>query len=176
LFGKYGNDHLVGGMVNDHLSCCDGDDTLIGDSTEWGGDGSGQDTLSGGAGNDNLQGNGSNDYLSGGEGEDIINGGSGDDTLYGEHFVSSELPPPVDEADRFIFEDGWGNDTIMDFDAGLDTIEFLNIQGLTSIDDLTISEQSGNLVLSYREDGVFSSTDTITLIGITEINEADLIF
>ena len=72
--------------------------------TEWGGDGSGQDTLSGGAGNDNLQGNGSNDYLSGGEGEDIINGGSGDDTLYGEHFVSSELPPPVDEADRFILK------------------------------------------------------------------------
>ena len=59
--------------------------------------------LNGQAGDDTLNGEGGNDTLIGGLGNDILIGGAG--------------------ADTFIFNDGDGTDTIVDFEAGVDSID-----------------------------------------------------
>jgi len=81
------------------------DQTLIGTESD--------DILSGGAGNDSMQGNGGNDTLDGGAGNDILYGGDGDDTLTGGA-----------GRDTFVFGLNFGKDTITDFDASLDTLQF----------------------------------------------------
>ncbi|WP_428424138.1 calcium-binding protein [Pararhizobium sp.] len=73
MYGKAGNDSLIGGDLNDQILGGTGNDTLDG--------GSGYDTLYGDDGNDTLFGDGGADYLSGGAGDDVLNGGDGADTL-----------------------------------------------------------------------------------------------
>ena len=68
LFGKAGNDTLLGGSSDDMLSGSDGNDVLSG--------GGGKDTLSGGTDNDLLIGGAGADSLSGDTGEDILIGGN----------------------------------------------------------------------------------------------------
>ena len=72
--------------------------------------------VDGGAGNDVIIGSQFNDVLRGGRGADTITGGAGDDTLSGGT-----------EIDTFIFNAGFGKDTITDFTAGIgvkDVIQF----------------------------------------------------
>ena len=72
------------------LSGSDFDDTLVGDGNA--------NRLSGVEGNDTLNGMGGIDYLVGGAGDDVLAGGAG--------------------ADVFVFNPGFGHDTITDFWAG----------------------------------------------------------
>ncbi|MBD1401914.1 calcium-binding protein, partial [Pelobacter sp. M08fum] len=57
----------------------------------------GNDLLVGGEGNDTLNGGSGNDLLIGGAGNDLLNGGRGNDT--------------------YLFDKGWGQDTINDYDT-----------------------------------------------------------
>jgi Ca2+-binding RTX toxin-like protein len=93
-----------GGGGSDTLSGGYGDDTLSG--------GLGNDTLNGQQGDDQLIGGAGNDSLSGGDGADQLVGGAGNDTLSGGG-----------GADTFIFEGGYGHDTITDFSKD-DTLQF----------------------------------------------------
>ncbi|TIM81185.1 calcium-binding protein, partial [Mesorhizobium sp.] len=73
-------------------------------------------TLVGGAGNDTLNGGIGKDILVGGAGHDRLDGGAGDDALTGGA-----------DNDLFIFQPGFGMDTITDFVAGpasVDVIDF----------------------------------------------------
>jgi VCBS repeat-containing protein len=81
---------MRGGNFADNLSGGDGNDLLIG--------GSGNDVLSGGNQNDEIYGGAGIDKIVGGAGNDTMSGGAGNDT--------------------FSFASGFGNDKIMDFDAG----------------------------------------------------------
>ncbi|NSY46597.1 hypothetical protein [Agrobacterium tumefaciens] len=94
--GGAGNDIIIGGLLDDILLGGTGNDTIYA--------GQGNDFLIGGAGNDFLSGQDGNDVLNGSDGNDVLNGGAGSDT--------------------FIFNLGFGHDTIQDFTKGKDIIEF----------------------------------------------------
>jgi Ca2+-binding RTX toxin-like protein len=113
-----------------------------------------------------INGLGGADTIVGSSGTDTINGGAGDDELTGGH-----------GDDIFVFEAGWGSDTVTDFD---DHIEFfsrhddwldLSSTGLSYL-DLTISQSGANTLI---DDG---AGNQIILVGIdaSSINEADFIF
>ena len=131
LIGSDHNDRLTGDRSDNVLAGGGGHDKLYGLS--------GDDLLEGGAGHDRLNGGRGVDTLDGGEGNDWLSGGSG--------------------GDIFIFSDGAGHDTIMDFSSGsswghwhkhhfssrsADTI-VLDIDGIESWDDLSaLGRQEGS--------------------------------
>jgi hypothetical protein len=90
---------------------------------------------------------------------------SGNDTLTGAGAT---------DEDTFVFNSaysststGWGNDTITDFVDGNDSIEFVDYWSdyTDFIADVTISDVSGNAVISFTNDN--SVTSTITLAGLS---------
>ncbi len=99
IVGSAGDNVLIGGAGNDTLRGEGGNDTLEG--------GTGNDILIGGSGDDALLGEEGNDNLSGNDGNDSLDGGIGNDTLAG----GSGL-------DTFVFRSGFGQDHILDFQAG----------------------------------------------------------
>ncbi len=125
LRGMDGNDRLTGYFGNDTLEGGNGNDFLlgqVGNDLLWGGPGIdqmfgdvGDDTLMGGTGSDSLVGGDGNDVLNGGGGLDWVTGGAG--------------------ADRFTFGiDNTGDkDGIMDFQPGIDKIDFRVIDGNASM-------------------------------------------
>ena len=88
---------------NDVLSGLGGHDLLNG--------GNGADMLHGGTGNDILIGENGNDLLFGGDGRDVLAGGNGNDLLDGGA-----------GADIFQFGKGGGQDTVSDFEVGVDRL------------------------------------------------------
>ncbi|WP_318245771.1 hypothetical protein [Ruegeria marisrubri] len=128
---------------NDNLVGFGGDDRLLG--------GEGQDTLSGGAGQDYLEGGIGNDRLYGGSGDDFMQGGSG--------------------ADEFQFIPGDGNDTIEDFEVGIDSMVLFG--GLT-VSGLSEADVDGDGTLDTIVD--FSSGDSVTLLFISGIADPNDLF
>ena len=126
LKGGQGDDYLDGGRGNDELYGGRGSDTLDGN---WGDDklygGRGEDTLKGSRGDDELYGGRGSDSLNGGFGDDALYGGRGADTLFGD-WGDDELDGGKGDdtlegsrgADTFVFREGDGNDTIVDFGFG----------------------------------------------------------
>ena len=99
--------------------------------------GTGADLISGRGGNDTLSGNAGADTLVGGTGDDVLTGGGG--------------------ADRFAYSGtNLGDDTITDYETGLDVITVDN--GLTVIG---IADNAGNAEVSL------SSGDLITVLGVS---------
>lgn len=190
ILGGEGDDTIYGGEGDDSLHGGDGNDVVRGDSPYSGyrsGD-SFNDTISGGDGDDTLMGEYGDDEISGDQGSDRIEGGSGDDVLYGEGDWGPEFPPLPDEADTFVYSDSvWGHDTIMDFDDGLDLLDFSAHPDIGEFDDFTVDNNAnGDAVISYTWDpsdsgfanGSGPVTSTITLIGIdmSSINADDFLF
>lgn len=103
IYGDLGNDQIIG---------LGGSDRLFG--------GKGRDTLDGGESNDRLLGNSGNDRLLGGLGDDSLAGHSGRDRLEGG--VGSDQLTGGRGADVFVFKDGDGHDTIIDFGRGNDRL------------------------------------------------------
>ncbi|ETX29385.1 Hint domain-containing protein [Roseivivax isoporae] len=153
LLGSRGADTLAGGGGDDYIEGGDGDDLL---ST-----GLGQDTLSGGAGNDTLRNAAGDDSLVGGagddsivatEGDDTLDGGDGNDTLIGGGDEDSLLggagsdlllPGAGDDvadggadADRFVFEDDFDDDTVSGGEAGtdVDTVDLSALSEAVTVD------------------------------------------
>lgn len=120
LYGASGRDYLYGGAGNDLLKGGGGPDYMYG---EGGADrmfgGLGTDYLDGGDGDDRISGRRGADTLYGGEGNDTLNGGKGGDYLRGNDWSESGTYG----ADVFQMIGSFGNDTIGDFDEGLDRVE-----------------------------------------------------
>lgn len=111
--GTSGNNALLGLHGGDRLSGLAGTDMLDG--------GTGRDILFGGDGTDTLLGGGGRDALDGGGETDVLTGGGG--------------------ADRFVFKDGYGIDTITDFVARgrrHDLIDLSDFDGINSFRDLKL--------------------------------------
>ena len=100
---------------------------------------------------DKLYGSNSNDQLQGGAGNDILFGGSG--------------------SDRFIFGDNWGSDTIRDFKAGQDKISFTGSQRPNSINDLTVTDQGSDTLITFGGQAI-----TVEGISTTSWSDSDFIF
>lgn len=119
LYGEAGNDVLEGGDNNDKLFGGLGNDTLFGDTSN--GDFSGESSTTPGL--DELFGEDGDDYLDAGAGNNILSGGAGKDTF----FLSSE-----------------GNNTILDFELGLDMFKLG--QGLDFGSLLFTAQNGGTLI------------------------------
>lgn len=153
ISGGDGNDTLVGGGGPANAPFADwlfgdaGDDVLAGSGDGWAIGGDGNDTISGGAG-DLLRGDAGNDSILGGAGFQQIVGSAGNDTMAGG----------VD-GDRFDFADGWGHDRITDFAIGADTISMLDVTGLDSFGQLSVTAGAGGALVSF-------GADSVLLLGI----------
>jgi Ca2+-binding RTX toxin-like protein len=180
LLGGEGNDTVQGGSGADRLDGSTGNDTLdygggsvgvrvnlqaqIVSGGEAQGDvvsgfenvtGSrGSDLLVGSTGNNVIMGGDSIDIIDGGAGKDTIAGGNGDDRLIGgadadifqfittEQFVAVGLPQP----------EARGDDTIYDFQAGVDRIEVIGFED--SIDDLIFTQNGDDLRIEFDHGSV----------------------
>ncbi len=185
LTGGDGNDLLLGGNRQDTLNGDNGDDRAFGgngDDIVFGGDGidiirggSNNDTLDGGAGDDFVFGGTGIDIISGGDGNDILsglggfdtlNGGSGNDTITGGF-----------NADRFEFDDGFGEDVITDFASlsNAERIDLSNVSEIVDFADLVANHLTQNGSDAFIDDG---EGNTITLIGVSivDLNNEDFLF
>ena len=139
-------------------------DTLIGHAgvdVELSGNG-GDDFLKGLNGNDTLLGGTGNDTLRGGFGDDVLNGGKGSDQLIGgdgnDKLIGGGGP------DTFVFDNGFGNDTITDFSgANKEKIDLSGVSGIVDFADLVANhlDDHGSFVV------IVDGTDSITLDGVT---------
>jgi Ca2+-binding RTX toxin-like protein len=171
LFGRDGNDtlkggdgldRLFGGQDDDWLDAGDGNDGLFG---EFGNDtmfgGNGFDRFFGGPGNDLIFGGDDDDTVYGGSGFDTIDGGAGNDDLWGKF-----------NADRFVFHDGHGNDTIHDFAAG-NKNERIDLSGVSVLQTLSdIIGQNG--AAAQVGDHVRIDTGGGNMIWLIDVDIADL--
>ncbi|MBJ3775468.1 calcium-binding protein [Acuticoccus mangrovi] len=160
--GSVGDDVAEGGAGDDGLFGSAGDDALFG--------GEGEDYIDGGAGADTLNGGAGDDVLDGGAGDDVMTGGAGADIF------------AIAEDTSFDF----GNDVIIDFEAGTDLIDLLQVDGISSIDDLGIEQVGADTVLTVgnattavaegEESGEAERTNTITLKGVDAADLDDASF
>ena len=97
------------------------------------------DTLTGGAGGDVLSGGAGQDQLDGGAGADILMDGTGNDSLSGGA-----------GADIFVLTGDGAEDTILDFQAGIDRIDLTGWGRLYSVDALTIEQTATGAIISFQ--------------------------
>ncbi|WP_277576007.1 beta strand repeat-containing protein [Pseudomonas chlororaphis] len=90
---------------------------------------SGRDTIYGDAGNDTLDGGAGNDYLSGDAGSDI-----------------------------YRFSRGWGQDTLNNFDSGIEKTDAIEFASNIASTDIAVTRSGDNLILSLKD-----ATDKITV-------------
>ncbi|KIC08960.1 hypothetical protein RA19_16785 [Leisingera sp. ANG-M1] len=175
LSGGDGNDLIDGGRGNDLLRGQRGSDTLEGgDGNDLLLGGGGRDLAEGGAGNDRLDGGRGSDTLDGGAGNDRLDGGRGSDTLDGG--TGNDRLEGGRGADTFVFNEGFGDDVITDFNAFArgETVDLTGGDfGFASFDDLSgsISQDGSNAVIDLGSDG------TITLLGVqaADLNEDNIL-
>jgi len=84
-----------------------------------------------------LYGYGGNDTMTGGAFDDVFYGGTGNDTMTGNA-----------GNDRFVFETGWGSDTITDFAAGADRL-IMRASGLTSFAQLSVTQSGADTLVTF---------------------------
>lgn len=136
------------GNGNDTVQGTAGEDRLAG--------GNGNDKLFGQSGHDWLVGDNGNDVLSGGAGRDRLEGGRGDDTLEGGA-----------GGDLFVFTKSGGEDTILDFERGVDKIELFGVQ----LKDICVGDVNhdgkADTILDLGNGG------TVILLGVTGLGASD---
>ncbi|MGH1454199.1 MAG: Hint domain-containing protein [Paracoccaceae bacterium] len=114
----------AGANTPDYVDLADATYDPDGDNSITGFDG--DDSLHGGAGNDTINGGSGDDTIDGGTGNDIMDGGSG--------------------ADRFMFSNGWGADTVLGGGGSSDNdyLDFSSVTG-TGITATFSSWEDGNV-------------------------------
>ncbi|MDJ0727254.1 MAG: calcium-binding protein [Prochloraceae cyanobacterium] len=122
-------DIIQGDNANNLLNGEAGDDTIVGRG--------GDDTLNGGLGNDSLTGGVGADVLNGGEGDDTLNGGLGIDTLTGGA-----------GADVFVVTPDPGTDVIVDFETGIDRLDF------SAFNFINVADAEAAIVFNGVGDGI----------------------
>ena len=110
-------------------------------------------TINAKGGDDVITTNGGDDYIDGGSGNDVISSGSGDDILIGG--MGNNTLNGGGGNDTYIFERGFGNDTIINYNPDLytDTVEFKGINK----DELTFKQIDSNLVIGFKDSNIKDS-------------------
>ena len=124
---------------------------------------SGNDTLTAQSGNNILVGVAGNDTLNAGPGFDLLLGGAGNDTLRaGIGVTAHDIMWGGAGNDTFVFNPGTNANTVLDFQHGLDQIEFDNVSFSSFAELQSLMHASGaDTVIN------FSATDSVTL---TQVN------
>jgi Ca2+-binding RTX toxin-like protein len=162
LQGGSGRDVLFGGAGNDKLYGQDGNDVMFGDAgDDFLNGGAGADEMRGGSGNDGFYGGGGNDRIFGDDGNDTIFGDGGNDRIDGGR--GNDVLRGGANSDTFVFQWAGGSDTILDFQDGLDRIDFSNLTTVTSYADLDITALNAT---SYAI-GYFDGVDDVTLTVVS---------
>jgi Ca2+-binding RTX toxin-like protein len=99
------------------------------------------DTLTGTAAADLLSGGAGQDMLLGGDGSDILMDGTGSDTLSGGA-----------GSDVFVIGLDGAQDTILDYQAGVDRLDLTGWGRIYSVDDLTIEQTATGAIISFRDE------------------------
>ena len=120
----------------------------------------GNDTITGGGGDDTLDGGDGNDSLSASIGNDTLRGGSGNDTLTGGT-----------GSDIFVIGAGDGNDTVTDFENGIDKIHAGTLA--TSFAGVTVTQDGSDVVVGF---GSGSPTMRLQNISAASIDASDFLF
>ncbi|WP_304363773.1 calcium-binding protein [Jiella marina] len=148
---------LVGSAFDDTLNGNSGVNILRGEG--------GNDFLRGFAGNDDLRGGDGNDEIIGDLGFDTITGGAGNDTLTGGI-----------NGDTFVYANGFGQDTITDFEE-LNDFEKIDLSAVTAITDFAdlaanhLTQSGANAVIT---DG--ANTITLNNVNVADLDANDFIF
>uniref|UniRef100_UPI001652890F calcium-binding protein n=1 Tax=Paenibacillus tengchongensis TaxID=2608684 RepID=UPI001652890F len=149
IYSQNGNDSIDGGAGNDYLNGGAGNDALNGNiGDDWLSGELGDDTLYGNEGNDTLMGGEGNDTLYASAGDDVLDGGAGNDTLYGNR-NSSGYSTDYNGNDTYVFGKGYGNDTIVEYGGGTDTLRFFNVNP----GDIEVLEEGQSLIIRIKETG-----------------------
>lgn len=176
LTGNNSANVISGGDGSDLIYGADGDDILKG--------GNGADVIVGGKGEDTLSyadaeegvnasltwsvhasGEAEGDWIFGVEN---LEGSSFDDILTGDHL--DNILTGGDGADTFKANDHFGNDTIADFEDGVDMIAMTG-NLVNGMDDISISSRGDDAVISDDHG------NTLTVTGAADlITESDLLF
>jgi hypothetical protein len=108
--------------------------------------------------NDTITGDEFDNNLDGQDGDDSITGGAGNDTLTG-----------AAGADTFVFADGFGFDTVTDFNQGQsDKIDLSGVTGVTDFATLqTLATQSGADTVIDFGDGDVITLNNVNLANLT---------
>ena len=157
LTGSSHDDILAGDLRDNTLMGRDGDDTL------YGGPDGGDDSIYGENGNDSIFGGMGNDTVHGGTGNDTIYGGAGDDALSGGP-----------DNDTFVFAPDGGADTVYDFADGDDKIDLSAFADITSVDDLSMDQREGDVVIDLSNQG--GESITLQDFVIADLDASDFIF
>jgi len=167
IFGNQGNDICEGGLGVDTINGGFGDDTIYGNTSTGAGapvvgtaTDDGDDKLYGNDGNDTIYGNQGNDTLDGGIGNDILYGGFGNDTLLGG--TGNDTLTGNVGTDNFTFAAGWGQDTITDFELGIDKIDMRSFN--ITMANLSIQTSGADAVI-YIAGQTGPGSDIITVTG-----------
>ncbi len=107
-----------------------------------------------GAGDDSIIGSAGDDKIFGGAGADTIDGGLGNDTLDGG-----------DDADTFVLNDGFGDDTIIGGEGGTDNDRIDAIALTNGVDVVFTGDEAGTIT---------EGTDTTTFSEIEEFGLTDV--
>ena len=131
LYGRGGDDQIWGGTGNDMVYGEAGNDFLRGEAgndSVYGG--IGNDIVYGGTGDDSLFGDAGTDTVKGDAGNDIIKSGTGISYLYGGDGNDSLYYDPTTENISKV--KGYLADSLLDGDAGTDTLNIYNYATYTS--------------------------------------------
>ncbi len=157
MYGNTGSDTLYGGQDSDVGFGGQGEDIVYGNL--------GTDVIYGNLADDDLFGGGDNDFLYGGQDSDDLHGNRGNDNLSGGQ-----------DADQFWFANEGGNDTILDFEDGIDSIVLannINGSGIMNGDDAVANAvQSGEDVFVDLGDG---NGITISNLQLANLDAGDFL-
>lgn len=117
---------------------------------------------------DTVQGSDQDDYIYTGRGQDVLMGGGGNDWLAGGAWDDSLTGGAG--ADRFVFDEAGGFDTITDFTRGADVLDLLGVTTVSGYDDLFQLMTDDGLVVAWN-DGAEGTllTGVDTFLGGTDI-------
>ena len=161
-FGSAGlNDTVYAGAGNDLIDGMYGDDLLYGEGNN--------DTIYGDYGSDTIYGGAGDDLLYGGDGDDTLAGGTGSDTMYGG--AGNDSMVGFDDADTFILEDGFGNDTIVGGEGGTDD-DFVDLSNLTSGVTVTYTGDEAGTITDGSNTAEFSEIERIRLTDQADVLDA----
>lgn len=122
------------------------------------------DNLSGGAGADQIMGGAGDDRLQGGGGGDIIADGAGSDRMWGGA-----------GADIFVLSSDGENDTIEDFEIGVDRIDMSNMGRFYSLEALGFASTSNGARLSFGGETLIIKTADNSRLQPEDFQYSDLV-